>query len=119
MRIRYEAGDLFAIVTDGVLERGDDPDPESSLDRIATLLRNNADASLPDLTHLIFADLDRCGKQRDDETVLLLRAREENKTDTEKTLSGPQRGFVKQADAFETTWRRLLDDLAEELSHDR
>ena len=115
-KIAYAPGDIFAIVTDGVLERGKDPDPDSGLDRIASLLRNNAEASLPELTQLICADLGHRTKQRDDETVLLLRTHEQDKTNTEAAHTISEREFAKSTDALETTWRRLLDDLADELS---
>jgi sigma-B regulation protein RsbU (phosphoserine phosphatase) len=116
--IPCEPGDIFAIVTDGVLERSVDSDPDSGLDEIAKLLRNNAGASLSDLAELIYADIARCGKQRDDETVLLLRTREDGKESSEEAASIPQREFTKHSDILESTWRRLLDDLAEELSHE-
>ncbi|SRR5579884_2377771 len=116
-KISYGPGDIFAIVTDGVLERGKDPDPDSGLDRIAALLRNNAGASLSDLTQLIYADLGHSGHQRDDETVLLLRTHEEEQL-PEEPAPIPQREIVKHTGPLEATWLRLLDDLAEELSHE-
>jgi serine phosphatase RsbU (regulator of sigma subunit) len=116
-KISYEPSDIFAIVTDGVLERGEDPDPDSGLDRVAALVRNNAEASLSDLTQLIYADLDHCGRQRDDETVLLLRTHEE-KPCAEEPAPIPEWKIVKHMRTLETSWLRLLDDLAEELSHE-
>jgi len=117
-KIPYELGDIFAIVTDGILERGEHPDPDLGFEQIATLLRNNADASLADLSELIYADLARCGKQRDDETVLLLRTGEASKHPSEEATPLPEREFAQATDPLEASWRRLLDDLAEELSHE-
>jgi serine phosphatase RsbU (regulator of sigma subunit) len=116
--IPYEPGDIFALVSDGVLDRGEDPDQQAGLDRIAKLLRNNADAELCDLVELIRADIGSCGIQQDDETILLLKAREHNATDPQKQSPKPEREFTKSAAALESTWHRLLDDLAEELSHE-
>ncbi len=116
--LSYEPGDVFALVTDGVLERGDDADPDLGLDRIAKLLRNNADASLSDLSELIYADLVHCGKQHDDETVLLLKAPDENAavSQTESLLG--KREPAKTTTVSELIWTQLLDDLAEELSRE-
>src|SRR5581483_9309442 len=97
-KIPYELGDIFAIVTDGILERGEHPDPDLGFEQIATLLRNNADASLADLSELIYADLARCGKQRDDETVLLLRTGEASKHPSEEATPLPEREFAQATD---------------------
>ena len=117
-KIQYEPGDIFAMVTDGIVERGEEPDPDSGLDRITKLLRNNADASLPDLTELIYADLADRGKQRDDETVLLLKARDEKVVDPRADASFPIPESARNTAALESMWNRLLDDLADELSRE-
>lgn len=116
--IPYEPGDVFAMVTDGILERGAQRDADSGLDRITKLLRNNADSSLPDLAELIYADLAHCGRQHDDETILLLKAPEEKKADPQANVPNPERRGANNTAALETMWERLLDDLAEELSRE-
>lgn len=116
--IPCEPGDIFALVTDGVLERGDDPDPDLSLDQIAKLLRNNADAPLSDLAELIYAQLAPCGKQHDDETVLLLKVRDKEIGEPQPNVPMPEWESVKNTAILESMWSRLLDDLAHELSHE-
>lgn len=116
-KIQYEPGDIFAMVTDGIVERGEEPDPDSGLDRITKLLCNNADASLPDLTELIYADLADRGKQHDDETVLLLKVRDE-KVDSRADATLPVGEPARNTAVLESMWNRLLDDLADELSRE-
>ncbi len=117
-KIQFQAGDIFAMVTDGIVERGEQPDSDYGLDRVTKLLCNNADASLPDLTELIYADLADCGKQRDDETVLLLKARDEKVVDPRPDAPLPIRESAKNTAILESMWNRLLDDLADELSRE-
>ena len=116
--IPCEPGDIFALVTDGVLERGDDPDPDLSLDQIAKLLRNNAGAPLSDLAELTYAQLAPCGRQHDDETVLLLKVRDKEVGDPQPNVPMPERESLKNPAVLESMWSRLLDDLAHELSHE-
>ena len=115
-KIQFQAGDILAMVTDGIVERGEEPDSDCGLDRITKLLRNNADASLPDLTQLIYADLGRYGKQRDDETVLLVKARNETLVDPRADAPILLRESARNTAVLESMWNRLLDDLADDLS---
>lgn len=118
VKLSYEPGDIFALVTDGVLERGDDLDPDLGLDRIAKLLRNNADAPLSDVAELIYADLATCGRQHDDQTVLLLKAREENAPPSEAESHTAKGEPANTKAVSELMWSRMLDELAEELSRE-
>ena len=115
-KIQFQAGDILAMVTDGIVERGEEPDSDYGLDQITKLLRNNADASLPDLTQLIYADLGRYGKQRDDETVLLVKARNEKLVDPRADAPILLRESARNTAVLESMWNRLLDDLADDLS---
>jgi phosphoserine phosphatase RsbU/P len=116
--IPCEPGDIFALVTDGVLERGDERDPDLGLDRITRLLRNNADAPLSGLAELVYAQLAPCGKQHDDETVLLLKIRDKEVSDSHPNVTVPERESMNNTAVLESMWSRLLDDLAHELSQE-
>jgi len=116
--IPCEPGDIFALVTDGILERGDERDPDLGLDRIARLLRNNANAPLSGLAELVYAQLAPCGNQHDDETVLLLKIRDKEIRDPQPNVPAPERESVKNSAVLESMWSRLLDDLANELSQE-
>lgn len=117
-KIPYEQGDIFAMVTDGILERGDEPDLELGLDRLAKLIRNNARASLPDMAALILRDLAHCGKQHDDETVLLLKAPEQKVVDKRADSQASEHKPAENSMVLESMWTRLLDDLSDELSRE-
>ena len=123
-RIRYEAGDIFAVVSDGVVEVGEEHDAELGFERLADILRQLPERPLSDIVEAIFTDLRHHGVQQDDQTILLVRPREE--------CDFPQEHDVRQQDnplsqhsegaeahgPIEARWRRLLDDLAAELAHD-
>jgi len=93
-RIRFEPGDIFALVTDGVVESGADQDADLGLERLEHILRGMAGSPLPEIMKAINAD---AGMQHDDRTVLLLRA---------PALECPD----------QARWRTMLDTLDLELS---
>ncbi len=70
-RIRAEAGDIFALVTDGVVEIGDDQDVSLGLERVAEVLRDRARCPLEAIVEAVHAQAGRGGEQQDDRTVLL------------------------------------------------
>ena len=73
-RIRYEAGDIFGLVTDGIAEAGEDRDLGFGLDRLDQILRDRSGYPLSDVFEAIQADARFRGAQHDDQTVLLIRA---------------------------------------------
>ena len=89
--IRYEAGDVFVLVTDGVV----DPDMDQGLDRLAQTLRNLGGAPLAQIAAAIRAEF-----SDDDQSVLLVRV-------------------VDDLADRQAAWRRLLDELAEELTREQ
>jgi sigma-B regulation protein RsbU (phosphoserine phosphatase) len=68
-------GDLFAIVTDGILEVSNVAGIEFGLERLATILKDNADKPLQAIFDLVLAQADAFGNQDDDQTLLLVRVR--------------------------------------------
>lgn len=73
-RIAYEAGDIFALVTDGIAEAGEDCDASYGLDRLERVLCSLAASSLAEISEAVQTDAAIRGMQHDDQTVLLVRA---------------------------------------------
>jgi serine phosphatase RsbU (regulator of sigma subunit) len=111
-RIPYEAGDVFALITDGVVEAGEDRDADSGLEQLARILRDSPAHPLSEIVEAMHAEAQRHGPQPDDQTVLLIRAMTESGADARDLAPGPS------SDALEVKWRKLLDELAEELAQD-
>lgn len=74
-RVRYSPGDLFLIVTDGIVEITDDRDEEFGFGRIEQVLHEHASQPLPHIFELIVEQTRLHGSQNDDQTMLLVRAR--------------------------------------------
>ena len=89
--IRYQPGDLFVLVTDGVV----DPDMDEGLDRLAKTIRALEGRPLAQIASAI-----RAGLSDDDQSVLLVRV-------------------VDELADREAAWRRLLDELAEDLTREQ
>jgi serine phosphatase RsbU (regulator of sigma subunit) len=73
-RVWYEAGDIFALVTDGVVETVDDFDAEFGFDRLAQTLCDLQDYPLPEIFNAVQGAVTRHGARQDDQTILLVRA---------------------------------------------
>jgi serine phosphatase RsbU (regulator of sigma subunit) len=118
-RIRYEAGDIFVLVTDGVVEAGEERDAADGFDRLSQIVSDFAVRPLPEIAAAVNAEAARHGAQEDDRTVLLIRAVSENDA-SDPAVSPAQR----QSDgtdapgAIEARWRKLLDELTAELEFD-
>lgn len=104
-RIGYEARDMFVLITDGVVELGEEQDADLGFERLAHVLCEFAERPLPEIVEAIHAEVRRHGPQTDDETVLLVRTVGEN--------DAPSAGTP---DLLEARWRALLEDLAGELA---
>ena len=74
-RVRYSPGDLFLIVTDGIVEITDNRDQEFGFERIEQILHEHASQPLPHIFELIVKQTCLYGTQSDDQTMLLVRAR--------------------------------------------
>ncbi|HEY4359191.1 MAG TPA: SpoIIE family protein phosphatase [Acidobacteriaceae bacterium] len=74
--LQMEAGDLLAIVTDGILEAANTEEEEFGSDRIAALLTQMPGQDLANIRDSIVSSAQAFGKQADDQTVLLIRRAE-------------------------------------------
>jgi len=117
--VRYEAGDIFALVTDGVVEVGEEQDADLGCERLAQMLCDLAERPLSDIAEGMHTEVRRHGTQRDDQTILLVRAVAEGvaQNDAGRQDLVPNQPEAR-AEALETRWRMLLDDLAAELASD-
>ena len=73
--VEYGDGDLFALVTDGIVETTNDADEEYGLEPVERLLAKYSSAPLEKIFDALIADVSRHGPAADDRTVLLVRAR--------------------------------------------
>lgn len=108
-RLACEAGDVFALVTDGVVETGEDPDAHCGLERLAGIMQDLSRRPLPDVMAAMLATATENDAQQDDATVLLIRCCEDAAGDDVWV------GEVDPARARRATWLKLLDELAEQL----
>jgi serine phosphatase RsbU (regulator of sigma subunit) len=72
--VTCEQGDLFVILTDGLTEVFDKADDEFGLDRLKSLIQNEASRSLATIEDRVFAAVRAHGGQLDDQTLQLIRA---------------------------------------------
>src|ERR1700719_1705577 len=66
-------GDIFALVTDGLIETLNQKDEEFGLQRLAQLLIQHGARPLPEIFRALIAAVSAFGPQKDDRTVLLVR----------------------------------------------
>jgi len=69
-----EPGDILALLTDGLPEVADAKDEEFGLDRIGGILASHAESPLDESIGRLFESARRHGPQKDDETLILVRA---------------------------------------------
>lgn len=72
--VRVEAGDVLAFLTDGLVEVEDAREGEFGIERIEGLIRAGAGDPLPAVFEGILSAVRAHGPQRDDQTLLLVRA---------------------------------------------
>ena len=70
---QFGPGDIFALVTDGLIETLNQQDEEFGLTRLEHLLLQNATRPLPEIFDALIAAVSTFGPQKDDRTVLLVR----------------------------------------------
>jgi len=75
--VEVEPGDILALSTDGLPEVEDAHNEEFGLERIGEIMARNTDGPLTDLADTLFAAVRQFGRQTDDETLVLVRARRE------------------------------------------
>jgi hypothetical protein len=71
--VSCEAGDLFALLSDGIVETEDAIGSEVGLERIEGILMDNGAHPLKDIAKRIMTELAAFGIRRDDQSLLLLR----------------------------------------------
>ena len=71
--VQFGPGDIFALVTDGLIETLNQKDEELGLSRLEQLLLQNATRPLSELFDALIAAVSTFGPQKDDRTVLLVR----------------------------------------------
>lgn len=74
-RVRYEAGDVFALATDGLVEVTDAGEVEFGFERLEQILCDLAGRPLSEMFEAALGAVARHGGQQDDQTLLLVRAR--------------------------------------------
>lgn len=118
-RIRYEAGDIFALVTDGMVETGEERDTVGGFERLSQIVSRFADRPLPDIAEAVNTEVSRHGALEDDRTLLLIRAVSESDASAPDATPARQQGDGADArEALEASWRKLLDELTAELECD-
>lgn len=73
-RVRYEVGDVFVLVTDGVVEATDEHEGQFGFERLEQILCDSAERPLSEIFEAALAAVTRHGIQQDDQTLLLVRA---------------------------------------------
>lgn len=71
--VACEAGDLFALLSDGIVETEDALSSEFGLERVEDLLTKYGSHSLKDIANKITTALAAFGSRRDDQSLLLIR----------------------------------------------
>lgn len=73
MTIAYEPGDLFVLLSDGIVETEDALGAEFGLEHIERLVTEDCAHSLNDIANTILTELASFGTRRDDQSLLLIR----------------------------------------------
>jgi serine phosphatase RsbU (regulator of sigma subunit) len=71
--VACEAGDMFALLSDGIVETEDASGLEFGLERIERLLTENGARPVKDIANKIMSELAAFGTPRDDQSLLLIR----------------------------------------------
>jgi sigma-B regulation protein RsbU (phosphoserine phosphatase) len=74
--VSYSARNVFLMVTDGITEVVNERDEEFGLTRLEEVLIQNANRPLPEIGDSIMGEVKRHGVQQDDQSLLLVRARD-------------------------------------------
>jgi hypothetical protein len=82
--VAYGRGDVFLMLTDGIAEVSNAKDEEFGLSAVEHLLVENAAEPLPRIWQVIINSVREYGAQQDDQTLLLIRARDQNESRRER-----------------------------------
>ena len=72
-RVPYALGDMFAMLTDGLVETTDAWEEEFGLQRLENVLRDSAGQSLSEIYEAAMDAVHRHGNPSDDRTLMLVR----------------------------------------------
>ncbi|MBI5867310.1 MAG: serine/threonine-protein phosphatase [candidate division Zixibacteria bacterium] len=72
--VRFDSGDLFILLTDGLLEVENTSGEQFGQSRIESLIKANAHRPLKEIFQILFTAVRGHGPQDDDQTLLLIRA---------------------------------------------
>ena len=76
-RVSYSPRDLFLLLTDGITEVVNERDEEFGLARLEQLMIHYAAQPLSQIWDLVMGEVKQHGVQQDDQSLLLLRVREQ------------------------------------------
>jgi hypothetical protein len=71
--VKVNRGDLFVLLTDGLVEVDNSDMDEFGIERIERLIVENIHLPLEDIFRKIISEINRYGQQRDDQTLLIVR----------------------------------------------
>ena len=109
-RICFEAGDIFVLLTDGVVELGEERDAETGLEIVAQTLRKFNQHPLAKILEVLRSEINRLGAQHDDRTVLLVRVLSGSGRHEQLSLQRQFHGDTCR-DLVEAGWHRILSAL--------
>ncbi len=72
-RVSYGKDDVFVITSDGILEAENEAGEEFSVERLKAIMRESSALRPEQTINTIVKEVQRFGKQRDDQTILVLR----------------------------------------------
>lgn len=107
--IPFEPGDIFALLTDGVVESGEERDGEAGLELLGRSLRKSHDLPLSDILDLCNESISG-EEQHDDRTLLLVRTLGGSGDHAELSRWSPLN--YNRVDLLEARWRGMLAELA-------
>jgi sigma-B regulation protein RsbU (phosphoserine phosphatase) len=85
-QIRCDPGDLFVVVSDGLIETMNAGAEEFGLVRLEKSVVAHATESLPEIYEALMRAVSAFGEQRDDRTVLIVRIREKEEDQGIRTI---------------------------------
>jgi hypothetical protein len=88
-QVSCDPGDLFVVVSDGLIETVNADDQEFGLARLEKSVVAHATESLPKLYEALMHAVSDFGEQRDDRTVLIVRMRDETEVPRDEVKSNP------------------------------
>ena len=85
-QVNYDPGDLFVVVSDGLIETANGNEEEFGLARLEQSVVAHATECLPEIYEALMHAVSDFGEQRDDRTVLIVRIREKTEEQGIRTI---------------------------------